>query len=280
MIYVRRGDRGPMVAAIQNLINLARGGNVLTVDGSYGQLTHEAINQFQFNARLPMSGMVTRITWDRLAASQRLSLFALNDIYDPRRDPVTPPEFRRPGLIATGGMSGGVGQVISDVVAQVRALGRIALLRFNGHGRSGLQAVTAGCGKLRNSLGEVIPDLPPVDHEYHQSIIAITNFRMIEPHLMLLRSHFAPFASIEFHGCKVGRGADGARLLQWTADATGVPVSAGTPTQSYGESTAYRFEGPVRTVYPGRATLQQWIQSQLNLQQCSHPVPASAPICA
>jgi hypothetical protein len=251
-----------MVAAVQSLINRGEAASLLFVDGVFGPLTEEGVRRARSNARLPVSGVVDGPTWNALTAGQRLAILSANDIYDPAHEEYTPRELRGPGLIRTGGMSGGVGHILAEVGQRARTMGRIILLRFYGHGRGGLMAVSAGTGGMRDSRGELIPNAPRPDHAAHQSIITTANFRAIEEHLRRLRPLFAPFGSIEFHGCRVGRGAEGRRLLEMTVHATGVPASAGIGEQSFGPQTAFRFEGAVRTVYPGGQSLKQWARAQ------------------
>ncbi len=262
MLQIRRGDRGPMVAAVQSLINRRAAASVLDPDGVFGPLTQESVRRAQSSARLSASGVVDSATWNALTPGERLAIISANDIYDPAHEEYTPPELRGPGLIRTGGMSGGVGHIIGEVVQRAGTMGRIILLRFYGHGRGGLMAVSAGTGYMRDSQGEVIPNTSRPDHAAHQSIITTSNFRAIEGHLRRLRPLFAPFGSIELHGCNVGQGAEGRRLLELTAQATGVPASAGIGSQYFGSRTAARFEGAVRTVYPGRQSLRQWARAQ------------------
>ncbi|MCB1984244.1 MAG: DUF4347 domain-containing protein [Burkholderiales bacterium] len=58
---------------------------------------------------------------------------------------------------------------------------------------------------------------------------------------------------IQIHGCNVGQGAGGMRLLQAIADAVGMPVTASTAVQQ--PDTYFRFEGnegSLRTAIPHR----------------------------
>ncbi len=60
---LRRGARGTAVRVLQK----ALGG--LAVDGSYGPLTEARVKTFQRSARLSVTGVVDRATWDALATS-------------------------------------------------------------------------------------------------------------------------------------------------------------------------------------------------------------------
>lgn len=156
MFEIRRGDRGPVVAALQLLLNRDRGSQDLVVDGIFGAWTTEAVQQAQYAARLETSGTVDAPTWNALTTPLRLATIACNDIYDPAHDEVTPPGFRGRGWIASGGMSNGVEHVVRQIEARAAGQGSIILLRFYGHGAPGLMSLTAGTGSLRNSDGRSI----------------------------------------------------------------------------------------------------------------------------
>lgn len=98
------------------------------------------------------------------------------------------------------------------------------------------------------------------DHVRDQTTISNATFALVEPQLARLRPHFAPFGSVQLHGCRVGLGRDGARLLRSLADTLGVPASAGRRRQSFGITTTLRFEGSVVTMYPGGGTLASWTE--------------------
>ncbi len=265
MLDIRLDDVGPMVAVVQTLINRREGMALLEVDGEFGALTQEGVRRVQSAAGLPDTGAVDLSTWNTLADGQRIGIVNANDIYDPRHDWSTPDEWRNAGLIPTGGMSGGVGNVIGQAARIASEVGPIILLRFFGHGRAGLMAVSAGTGRMRDVHGgEIVHDRnnPRPNFELHQSIITTANFRAIEGQLTRLRQYMAPLGSIEFHGCHVGEGEQGRRLLQLTAQATGVPASGGIGAQSFGPLTGARFEGRMRTIYPHGRTLVQWLRTR------------------
>lgn len=75
-----------------------------------------------------------------------------------------------------------------------------------------------------------------------------------------------PYGSIELHGCRVGAGASGRRLLSGMASVCRVPVSAGLRRQ-YGSSWAARFEGPTVTVCPGGMSLADWSRSVVGVSR-------------
>ena len=95
--------------------------------------------------------------------------------------------------------------------------------------------------------------------EDHDAALSSRNASRLAAELSVLASRFAPYGSVQLHGCKVGRGRAGAQLLSILARAFGVPVSAGTSSQRVtSDEELFRHEGHVRTVYPGGGTLRTW----------------------
>jgi len=278
MVDIRLDDRGPDVAALQVLINQYLRATRILVDGIYGPDTATAVEEVKRRVRIsPDGAQVGAATWSALTSVTPVSVISANDIYDTRHDSLTPSELRGPGWIATSGMSGGVGQVVDDILERRRALGPIALLRFFGHGAPGLMGVAGGTGTMRGSGGETIfrddegreleasqrPDSHwgrPVrgDHVRDQTTISREGWTLIQATLARLRGAFAPYGSVQLHGCRVGLGNEGRRLLTSLADTLGVPASAALGRQSFGLTTALRFEGSVRTVFPNRGDLRSW----------------------
>lgn len=267
MLEIWKGDKGPRVVALQKLINQVLETDLLSVDGIFGPLTEEGVRRVQARLDIPVTGWVDRNTWNAIEAVTPYHVVNVADIYDSSRDRVMPEDFRNPYLIRLGGMSGGLQQFVYEILRRTRKRGSIVFLRIFGHGRSGLMAVSAGDGRLRDYRGIPI-ELPPeqkVNHEEHHSILTITTIRRSRTDLMRLRPLFCPYASVELHGCRVGDGDDGKRLLRALAFVLGVPVTAGIEKQSFGEITAHRFEGRVRTVYPRPAVnLRTWIRRCVN----------------
>ncbi len=69
---VGRGDENVVVAVIQTLLRdiillYGQDATLLPLDGVYGELTEEAVRDFQRIQRLPVDGRVDRVTWNRLA---------------------------------------------------------------------------------------------------------------------------------------------------------------------------------------------------------------------
>jgi RNA polymerase sigma factor (TIGR02999 family) len=300
MIDIRDGDRGPFVAAIQILVNRWLRSTQLHVDGIWGSETRTRVAEVNRRIGAPGGGeRAGAATWAALIDRTHVSIISANDIYDPRHDEFTPPELRGPSWIASSGMSGGVGQVVRDIEGRTRTLGPIALLRFFGHGAPGLMGVTGGTGTMRGSGGESIyrdsdgreleRDQRPHDrwgqavrgdHVRDQTTISNETFRLIEPQLARLRGHFAPYGSVELHGCRLGLGSAGRRLLRSVSDTLGVPASAGRGSQSFGQTTSLRFEGSVQTMFPKGGNLHDELRSlaagYLNRERPGHTLQPTA----
>ena len=136
--------------------------------------------------------------------------------------------------------------VIDAIIARAEAgggRGVITLLRFFGHGARGGMGITNSEHDLRT--------MPQYSNVISRSVIAAN------PHIFArLRPYFAAKACVELHGCHVARGPEGRQLLRWLSDIWGVPVSAGSHTQSVGSGDVLtQFESTVYTAYPnGRLT--------------------------
>ena len=143
------------------------------------------------------------------------------------------------------GMSNALSYVVDQIINRAQSFGTITLLRFHGHGAPGIMSIAGSCG----------PDMSK-----HLADIGAKRRRMTRRILSELKPYFSPFGHVEFHGCSVGRGTDGARLLRSLARTLGVPVMAGIGTQyDEDDSDVFRFEGKVRTAYPdGKIKVSSW----------------------
>ncbi len=70
------GDESIYVAVIQLLLRdiitlYGKDASLLPVDGIFGEVTEEAVKDFQRIHRLPADGRVDRVTWNRLARAQK-----------------------------------------------------------------------------------------------------------------------------------------------------------------------------------------------------------------
>lgn len=138
--------------------------------------------------------------------------------------------------IVVYGMSNAMSYVVDRIIDRAQGPGMISILRFHGHGASGIMSIAGSYG----------PDM-----SRHLSDIGDRRRKRTRRILSDLKPYFAPYGRVELHGCSVAQGGKGARLIRSLSRTLGVPVSAGIGYQ-YDESDddAFRFEGAVRTAYP------------------------------
>ena len=73
---IGRGDQNVYVAIVQLLLRdiitlYGEDAERLPLDGVFGEITEQAVRDFQRIQRLPEDGRVDRITWNRLARAQK-----------------------------------------------------------------------------------------------------------------------------------------------------------------------------------------------------------------
>lgn len=248
---LRRGDRYPAVGVMQKLLN--RTGANIDVDGEFGLQTEAAVKAFQKQRKLSVDGIVGEETWPRLVSNERLPIFDCVDVFDPDLQDSEAIDIRRAGgnPLVLGGMCNGVAQAVSLISSQAR---NVFILRFHGHGASGLAGISAGTGSL--GLNQ-------------RNVIASGNWAKIEPDMAKLRGVFGPYGCVQFMHCETGRGVEGARLLQLIADKWGVPVTAAINIQYGGGTSTFIYEGPTRTAFPGGGSLRQWCMGLPNFAMAS-----------
>lgn len=236
------GNVLPIVAVTQVL--LVRAGESVKPDGHFGPRTLEAVKQFQRSRdRVPplvADGKVSVATWPQLVDREPgFQVLDCIDVGDPSLYQLEVQHATHNGgnPLVIGGMCNGVEQAVTLICASAAA-GTVGLLRFHGHGNSG----GAGLGAGTWDLGE------------NASIIRDSSAAQFQR----LRPLFSRYGCIQFMHCSTGRGAQGTRMLQAIANATGVPASAALNTQYGGGSTTLRYEGPTKTAIPGGATLKSW----------------------
>ncbi|WP_196233176.1 peptidoglycan-binding protein [Sphingomonas segetis] len=241
---LQRGDRLPTVGVIQLLLN--RAGGSLRVDGSFGPRTQAAVLDFQHQRRLPPTGMIDALTWNRLFHADKPILIDLIDVFDERIYQKQAQEMESTGSspIYMGGMSNGLAQMAE----KLRGASQIMLLRIVGHGASGVQAISMGVGGWVETVGS-----KEVRHFYpHQTTsMSASNVATLPPSL---RGIFGSWGNLELHGCHVAQGPQGREFVRKLADVVGVPVTAGKGTQRSG----LRFLGSTFTAAPDGRTLEEW----------------------
>ncbi len=250
---LRRGDRLPTVAASQSLLNALPGyESTLGVDGNFGDQTFNAVKRFQSDParNLVDDGVIGEHTWAALTAGKNLQVIDATDVSTPGDDLCEPVDVVQAGgrPIRTYGMCNGVRYTLQRIREQAQP-GRVVLLRFHGHGAPGNMGVATGTSSHGSS-------------EFSTRFLDFL-VQILAP----LAGLFHPLGSMEMHGCRVGRGPDGRRLVRGLSYALNVPVTAGVWSQYGGGLTTFRFEGPTFTACPNGQTLKAWSQAR--------PLPAA-----
>jgi hypothetical protein len=239
MIILRRGDNLPTVAVLQSYLNQQPAvTEYLETDGNFGPKTEGAVLSFSGKP------FVDYWTWQMTVGGnwQIIDSVDRTEYHDPKHainDHKDLAPYRQT-LLEQFGMSFGSPVVVDQVKASGRA-GQVVLLRFHGHGSPGHMYLASG----RDHSGSSFHYL--YNKKFYES-------------LRPLREIFAPFGSVELHGCNVGRGRPGRVLMSGMADALGVPVSAGLGTQYGGSKKTFRFESPTITYCPNGESLKAWSQ--------------------
>jgi len=281
MILLKRGDKLPMVAAAQLLLNARLDGHPpLSVDGDYGRQTELAVIAFQRRANLRDDGDIGLSTWNRLIAHMPLRIRDIVDVFDPiLHESRTALESAGSQPILFGGGSNAVGWVVPSIASSGVTPRSLVLLRFHGHGNPGTQVIGYGTGVhvLYDTLRrQPVPSLhgfvraqanvtasedAAVRDVSARSGISLLSLSMpdVVAALRPLRAYFNPSACVEFHGCQVGGGGKGLMFLEQVANLFGVPAVAAEHSQTTANSI--RFTGPIRTVCPGGVPLSTWARA-------------------
>ena len=244
---LKQGDRLPSVAALQILLNQALDrGEALVIDGLYGPRTKARVKTFQeqHQPRLTADGIVGQQTWPALTAGQDFQILDAVDVTKAGDELLEVADLRAAGgqPITSQGMCNGIRSSLFRIRSRARH-GKLALLRFHGHGHPGSMGVAVGTGGYASS---------ELDVRYIDSVVRV---------LLPLRTLFAPLGSVEMHGCRVGAGRQGRQLLRGMAYALQTPVTAGLGIQYGGGGKTFHFEGPTLTVCPDGISLTDWAGS-------------------
>ena len=252
--FLKRGYKLPTVGVLQVLLNRGISGGELVKDGIFGSNTKQAVWNFQLPRGLAPDGIVGRNTWPRLTAGTGFRIIDAVDITDPDIVTTEVGDIRRAGgnPALVGYMCNGIGQILQTLIGRMREPGEVVLLRFHGHGDSGVMGISDGKGEHSNGDSDL--------GALTSGVIA-----MIASQLGKLCPFFGAYSSVELHGCKVAKGLDGRQMIQRLADVWKVPVSGGVNDQTSGGISTFRFEGPVFTAFPGGITLKQWSMALPNL---------------
>ncbi|MEM1412998.1 MAG: hypothetical protein AAGH19_11640 [Pseudomonadota bacterium] len=248
MITLKSPMRLPTIAVLQGYLTRQPEQSNISVDGIFGSETGRAVRQFREENRMHPSNEVNYDVWRGTVGSQWQIIDSV-DRTDPNiRDDRDLGPYQQT-LLQQFGISFGTPLVIQDVCQSARN-GQVVLLRFHGHGSPGVMNVASG---TRADTGGSFAS------QYGQSF---------DRSLRQLRPIFAPFGSVELHGCRVGQGRAGRELLTRMAAALGVPVTGGVRRQMGGGTSNFRFEGPTTTVCPNGLSLVSWAR-----RTCSASLP-------
>jgi len=243
MIHIAQGTILPVVGTLQVWMRIHPPQTLLKTDGNFGVKTHRAVAGFQKHNNLVGDGIVGRRTWDKLMQTTNAQTIDVVDGTDPSLVALEASDIRSAGgdPIVVYGMSNGVQYIMGQILARARH-GRVALLRFHGHGNRGMQNVTGG----------EIYGAP------HLAGISNDNFSQIAGTLAGISGIFLPYGSVQMLGCNVGGGSAGRSLMDKLANVWRVPCTAGVNTQYGGGSRTFRFEGPTVSGFPGGGDLASW----------------------
>ena len=281
MIHLRVGDKLPIVAACQLLLNATRPElDAIAVDGIFGPQTRGAVERFRDESKLSKGSEIDPDTWAALAGS-RYRVPDVVDLYDP--DLTTAVDVLEDyGSVPTqfGGLCGGVAALRGVLEQAGIGFGNLVLLRIMGHGNHGHQAIAYGTGNhiLAALRGDEILSFRELertqrerqaDENERSQVLGEMRYSSLsydflqEPelwsHLREISPLFAPCGCIEFHGCRVGSAEKGQWFLQGVANIVGVPAVASLMKQRL--YNAVRYRGPLALGIPGGATLKRWAGS-------------------
>ncbi len=130
-----------------------------------------------------------------------------------------------------GGMSNGVGQLVTDVKGVARP-GSVRVLRIWSHGGPGFQQVSSMSG---------------VRPKGQRAGIAFSNWDQVAPSLGQLKPYFELGGRLELRGCSVGVGLSGEDFLLALARLLNVEVFAALNPQPIGP---IEWAGPVVSIAP------------------------------
>ena len=280
-----QGDRLPSVGVVQKLLN-ARNGNAVKVDGVFGRKTERAVVKFQEKTTKWKSGIIDELTWKRLAQGrQNLKVIDCIDVLDSATGLSEARMIRRSGgkPILIPGMSGGVDKAISEIIA-FAGIGKTFLLRFHGHGNSGVASMGNGmglsmqCTTLNEKPVEGIhgseihsgKTISPARVQkrfgntdlYFDEVSTLPIIRKLFKRLAII---FGVYGCIEFMHCNVAKGIEGRKLMRNVSVVTRVPTS-GSPDLQYGggRKDTFRLEGKTYTHFPPKQNLRIWSSSRLD----------------
>jgi hypothetical protein len=257
MLRAHRGDRGPRVGLLQVLLN--RKGAGLVVDGVFGPKMQAALVAFQESVPLFGTGRADEDTWPELLKDADLEIVDSYDVGDEdygNASFIT--EAAGTSTVRTGAMCAGVRVAVQQVIQQVGVARSIGLLRLWGHGNLG-RWLTISVGEVVHTTKHDPAQGRAIAAEW-MSYIDLAHFDILAPILRAWRPDFAPFGSVEHHGCSLAKVAQTRALVQKLADLWGVPMTVAFRDQwiPYDQASAFRFQGRTFTAFSGSGNLTSW----------------------
>ncbi|WP_425229418.1 hypothetical protein [Sphingomonas sp.] len=267
---------------LQVLLNSHRfagaNGRRLRVDGEYGPQTRFAVAAAGRATGIAGDGETAPIALLRqLLTDVDLQVVSSVDIADARLQAdvdVLTSNYDDPILL--GGMCNGLAQMVQEVRSRGRP-GKVALLRFDGHGNLGewLTVSVGNVAHIRRGDAAEKQEYARIEQETN-SYISAQNFNRVSGAIQPLRSVFAPFGFAEHRGCTLGARPQTRAMLQRLADLWNVPIRVGIQRQTIG--LALEISGPAFTAYPRGRNLHTWSEQfqLLDLPGASQAPRASA----
>jgi peptidoglycan hydrolase-like protein with peptidoglycan-binding domain len=253
MIYLQRGFVRPVVTTLQVLLRN------LKPDGHFGSKTESRVLDYQKHHIPPLhpDGIVGKQTWPALMTERdvvTVDVIDVDELVDAKNRAIAKPESTYTGQalralnnsgskpIILYGQSNGVATMVQQIIGKAGKPQGMVLLRIYGHGAPGSQNISAG----KAALDEHVTSLDP------------QTFKWTVPLLQQLAPYFAPWGSMELHGCHVGQNHQGQQLLSTIAQAVQVPVTAARHEQFAGGRGQWTFDGPTVTAFPYGGNLKGW----------------------
>lgn len=256
MFLIKSGNTGPRVIMIQGILREL--GADLSIDGSFGPKTAEAVRAFQRRSdiRLTADGQVGISTWQAIERITGYRVINIVDAEDPAQRERVTAGLNRAGardVITMWGQCNAIASAVGQALDLAGASGVCAMVRFYSHGGEGAQNVAAGHDgtMFEHQAGFTAAMMPQLSGTFSQ-----------------LGDILAAFGCVDLMGCSVGGGTNGALLMQRMADSVRRPAEGGTKTQ-YSQNEGYipfNFEGRVRVAYPGGVSAREWgqhVQAQI-----------------
>jgi hypothetical protein len=266
----------------------------LTVDGHFGEKTKGVAVAFQKLMELEPDGVVGPDTWKKLGQHASGQIIDVVDMADPTTRYVNT-RLERLGStpLHPPFLSNALAYIAKQVTGLVEKKGKVGILRLFGHGNAGHQNLSKGLGgfwidpkdpkkprgdprvcqrgRVKDLDGRRACVYPSSGgqalalgdrkkeggEDYHEL------FRLARTHLAPLRGCFCDYGSLEMHGCQIGKGKDGNKLVGMLALYLSVPVVASRQRGGVKNTKELlRVEMPRRIWFPLGQDMDYWVKSK------------------